>query len=619
MTDVTATGPTAPHLTAPDIAGPDISSPDQPRPDLPDADLNAPGLRDRAVAAARGTTPFDLLLTGGRLVDVATGEIRAADIGITGPLVASVHAPGTRNDAAEVVALDGAIVTPGLIDTHMHVESSMVTPRRYAETVVPQGTTTVCWDPHEVGNVAGLDGVRWAIDAARDLPLRLLALAPSCVPSAPGLEIAGAEVNGPEMAQMLGWPDIHGVAEVMDMRGVLDRSERMRDIVGAGLTSGKLVCGHARGLSGADLQAFAAAGIGSDHEITDGDDLLAKLRAGLTIELRGSHDHVLPGAVATLNGLPRFPSTVTICTDDVFPDDLVDRGGMADVLRRLVGYGLDPVAAVQAATLNAAHRLGREDLGRVAPGRRADIAVFADLEGFACRLTVASGRVVARGGRIATPVGTDAGTAFADTMRLAPVGGEAFTLASDAAAVTLNTVKRPRFTEWSTLAARVEDGVVILPEGALMMAVLHRHGRGGGIGLGVLEGWGDWTGAIATTVSHDSHNLTVFGRDPADMAAAANALIGCGGGMAVARGGRVTALLPLPVCGLLSDAPAPQVAQTLRDLRRAAAEVAPWQPPVMTFKSLVGASLACNPGPHVTDLGIADGLTGEVRPPIVAA
>ena len=190
---------------------------------------------------------------------------------------------------------------------------------------------------------------------------------------------------------------------------------------------------------------------------------------------------------------------------------------------------------------------------------------------------------------------------------------EDFTLRAQGPAVTLNTVLRPRFTEWSTRNARVEDGKVILPEGTLLMAVLHRHGRGDGGGLGLLDGWGDWDGAIATTVSHDSHNLTVFGRDARDMAAAANALIECGGGMAVAKGGKVTALLPLPICGLLSDAPATETAERLQELRRATFDVADWQPPVVTFKSLVGASLACNAGPHVTDMGIADGLTGEFR------
>jgi adenine deaminase len=336
------------------------------------ADLNAPELRDRAVCAARGLSPFDVLIGGGTVIDVATGEQRAADVGLIGPLIASVHAPGSRADAAARIDAAGKFIAPGLIDTHLHIESSMVTPRRYAETVVPQGTTTICWDPHELGNVLGLDGVRWGIEAARGLKLRILVLAPSCVPSAPGLELAGAAFEAPEMEKMLSWLEVAGVAEVMDMRGVLERSRHMQGVVGAGLASGKLVCGHARGLSGAELQGFAAAGIESDHEITSGEDLLEKLRAGFTVELRGSHDYLLPGAVAALQTLPQLPQTLTICTDDVFPDDLVTAGGVIDVLRRLVRYGMKPIDALRAATLNAAMRLGRRDLGLVAPGRRAD-------------------------------------------------------------------------------------------------------------------------------------------------------------------------------------------------------------------------------------------------------
>ncbi len=576
-------------------------------------DLNDAALRDRAVRAARGLAPFDILITGGMLADVATSEIRAADIGIVGPMIASVHPPGSRSDAVRVINASGKIIAPGLIDMHMHIESSMVTPRRYAETVVPQGTTTVCWDPHEVGNVLGLTGVRWAVAASRDLPLRVLVMAPSCVPSAPGLELAGAEFEGAEMAEMLSWPEVIGVAEVMDMRGVLERSAHMGGIVGAGLASGKLVCGHARGLTGADLHGFLAGGIGSDHEITTGEDLLAKLRAGLTVELRGSHDYVLPGAVQALATLPHVPQTLTICTDDIFPDDLTTAGGMRDVLRRLIAYGMRPIDALRCATLNAAMRLGRRDLGLVAPGRRADIVLFEDFSTMRAVMVLASGAVVAEGGALVAPIRRDPVRLPVDTMHVAPLTPSDFQLRAGGDSAKLRTVNKPRFTEWSTAEAVVENGIVHLPEQTIMMAVIHRHGRAPAAPvLGVLEGWSSWRGAIATTVAHDSHNLVVFGRDPADMAAAANALIACGGGMAVAAGGKVTALLPLPVCGLLSDAPAPDVAAGFAALKAAADAIVEWQPPILTFKAIVGASLACNPGPHVTDRGITDGSTGEV-------
>ena len=579
-------------------------------------DLHSSELRDRAVRAALGLEPFDVLITGGTLVDVATSEMRPADIGLVGPLIASVHALGTRRDAKQTIDASERFITPGFIDTHMHVESSMVTPRRYAETVVPQGTTTVCWDPHEIGNVAGLDGIRWALEETRQLPLRFLTLAPSCVPSAPGLELAGAEFRSGEMATMLSWPEISGVAEVMNMRGVLERSEPMRGIVEAGLASGKRVCGHARGLEGAELQAFATAGIQSDHELTSGEDLLAKLRAGFTVELRGSHDYVLPGVIEALKKLPHLPQTLTICTDDVFPDDLVNDGAMSSVLRRLIGYGMKPVDAVRAATLNAAMWLNRYDLGLVAPGRRADIVILSDLERIVVDRVYASGREVARDGNL---IGSGKGVssdAYRDTVKLGRLSAADFTITLPGMTeARVNTVVSPRFTKWGEAAVKVEDGKLVLPDNMLLMAAIHRHGRKDPTPvIGILEDWGHWRGALATTISHDSHNLTVFGRDPADMAAAANAVIEAGGGMATAAGGRVTAVLPLPVCGLLSDAPAKDVADDFAKLRAAADAIADWMPPIRTFKAVVGASLACNPGPHVTDLGLTDGTTRDIRP-----
>lgn len=579
-------------------------------------DLNSSELRDRAVRAARGLEPFDVLIIGGTLVDVATSEMRAADIGLVGPLIASVHAPAGRTDARETIDATGRFIAPGFIDTHMHVESSMVTPRRYAETAVPQGTTTVCWDPHEIGNVAGLDGIRWALEETRSLPLRFLTLAPSCVPSAPGLELAGAEFRAGEMTTMLSWPEIAGVAEVMNMRGVLERSEPMRGIVEAGLASGKRVCGHARGLEGAELQAFASAGIQSDHEITSGEDLLAKLRAGLTVELRGSHDYVLPGVIEALKTLPHLPQTLTICTDDVFPDDLVRDGAMSSVLRRLIGYGMNPVDAIRAATLNAAMWLNRYDLGLIAPGRRADIVILSDLDKIVVDRVYASGAEVARDGSLIGTTDRVSTDAYRDTVKLGKLSAADFSIEIPGMAkARVNTVVSPRFTKWGEATVKVEDDKLVLPDNMLLMAVIHRHGRKDPSPvIGILEDWGHWRGALATTISHDSHNLTIFGRDPEDMAAAANAVIDAGGGMATAADGKVTAVLALPVCGLLSDAPAHEVADDFARLRAAADAIADWMPPVRTFKAVVGASLACNPGPHVTDLGLTDGTTQEIRP-----
>src|SRR5690606_36185966 len=260
-----------------------------------------------------------------RIVDMVTGEIREADVGIVGALIASVHPRGSRSDAPETHALNNQFLSPGLLDTHVHLESSHLMPARYAEIVLAQGTTAVFWDPHELANVLGIDGVRFAIEASRNLPLQVMVAAPSSVPSTPGLVMSGADFAGEEMNTLLGWPEVRGVAEVMDMHGVLNGSQRMLEILQAGLESGKLIEGHARGLSGADLQAYLAAGVTSDHELTSAEDALEKLRAGLTLEIRGSHPYLLPDIVRALKTLPHLSSQITVCTDDVPPDILLEK------------------------------------------------------------------------------------------------------------------------------------------------------------------------------------------------------------------------------------------------------------------------------------------------------
>jgi adenine deaminase len=572
-----------------------------------------PCLRDRAVAAARGDAHFDILIVGGTLVDVVTGELRPADIGIVGPMIASVHARGARSDAAKTVDATGTFLSPGLIDTHMHVESSMVTPATYAETVVPRGVTTVVWDPHEFANVFGIDGVAWSVEAVKSLPLRAVVMAPSCVPSAPGFEMAGGDFDADAIDEMLMWPKIAGLAEVMNMRGVIDREPRMRGIVQAALVSEKLVSGHARSLGGADLAAFMSAGVTSDHELTSADDLMDKLRAGLTIEMRGSHDHLLPEFVDALNTLGHLPQTVTLCTDDVFPDDLFDGGGLDDVVRRLVRYGLKPEWALQASTLNAAVRIGRADLGLIAAGRRADIVLFNDLADFRTRAVLVSGHIVSRDGAMAIEVCRMNPDPLRRSVKLQFLQEDDFRLRSQGTQVRIATIDRPRFTAWGQADAAVENGFVVPPEGTVLIAVTHRHGRADSrTRLGFLKGWGTWRGAFATTLAHDSHNLTVFGAEPRDMAAAANAVIAAGGGMAVAQGGEVVSLLPLPLAGLVSEAPLADVADGFRAIRAAMDEMVDWEPPYLVFKACFGATLACNAGPHQTDRGIADVTTGTL-------
>lgn len=577
-------------------------------------------IRKRAIAAAQGRTPFDLLLRGARIADVATLEIREADIGIVGPMIASVHVPGSLNDAKETHDLSGLIVTPGFIDGHVHVESSHMLPHHYASVVVPQGTTTIFWDPHELANVIGLDGIRYAVAATRNLPLRFIVQASSCVPAAPGLEISGADFKADEIRKLMSWPDVAGLAEVMDMRAVLEAQPRMMAILEAANASGKIIEGHARELTGPGLMAYLSAGISADHEIGSGADALEKLRAGFTVEIRGSHDNVLPGVVEALNSLPVIPTSLTVCTDDVFPDYLVEHGGINDVLRRLIRYGLDPLQAIRCATINNAIRLRRDDLGLVAAGRRADLVVLSDLREVKIESVYANGRHVAKGGRMIEPVPAYE-PPLDDTMKVATLSADDFRVrvpeVSNGRAV-LQTIKGARFNSWSEVEVEVRDGFAIVPPDLSVMAIVHRHGRNDPKPqVAIIEGWERWRGAFATSYSHDSHNLIVYGHDAAEMALAANTVIGMKGGTAVVKDGKVAASLAYPVAGMLSLDGPEEVARAHKRIVEVAGEICTWQLPYRTFKALSGQSLACNPGPHLTDLGLTDGTTKLIRPTLI--
>lgn len=578
-----------------------------------DRDLNAPDLRARAVRAARGLAPFDLLITNGHVLDVVTGAIRRADVGIVGGLVASVHPPDPSRFAGETLDAEGCHIAPGLIDTHMHVESSMVTPAEYAAAVVPRGVTTAVWDPHEFANACGVAGVDYAIEAARGLPLRLLTLAPTCVPSAPGYEASGGDFGPDVLAALLARDDIHGAAELMTMQPLLNGDPRVTGIVNAGLASGKRVCGHARGLRGADLSAYVAAGVETDHELTSAADLMARLEAGMTVELRGSHGHLLPEFAEALLKIGHLPQTVTLCTDDVFPDELHNQGGLDHVVRRMIEYGLPVDWAYRAATLNAATRIGRPDLGVVAPGKRADFVILDDVDSVVAKAVVADGILVSQGKRLrATPKGIAPTAALTNSIKMKEIRVEDFEIKASGATARIATLSKPRFPEWGKRVVPTREGVLVPPDDMIRMAVINRYGRNTPLRLAFLENWGVWRGAFATTVSHDSHNLTVFGRDPDDMAIAANAVRTAAGGLCAVSGQKVVAQVDLPLAGLVSEVPLEVVAGDFAAIRKAMDEIVDWQPPYLVLKALFGASLVCNAGPRLSDVGIVDVFAGKL-------
>ncbi len=573
-------------------------------------------VRQRAIAAAQGREPFDLLLAGGTVVDVATLELHEADVGIVGEMIASVHPRGKFTDAKTTHDVTGLFIAPGFIDGHVHFESSHMLPRHYAQVVLPQGTTTIFCDPHELANVLGVEGVRWAVTASRNLLLRFIVQASSTVPAAPGLELSGADFQAPEIREMLAWPEVAGLAEVMDMRAVLDASPRMVGILSEALASGKIIEGHARGLSGGGLQAYLAAGISADHEIASGDDALEKLRAGMTVEIRGSHDYLLPDVVKAIGTLPVVPHSLTVCTDDVFPEYLVEKGGVCDVIRRMIRYGMAPIQAIRCATINNAIRLRRDDLGQVCAGRRADLALLSDLREVSVAHVYVNGQRIASDGAMTVELDAAPLPLPMRTMKLGKLSPDSFRLRipdMQNGRALVRTIRGARFNTWSELEVEVREGCAVIPETVSVMTVIHRHGRNDlGPQTAIIEGWGRWGGAYATSYSHDSHNLVVYGHDPDEMALAANTVIEMGGGNVVVRHGRVVASTAFPVAGLLSAKPPIDVAREHRAVVDAAGEIVEWQGPYRTFKALSGQCLACNPGPHLTDLGITDGESKQI-------
>lgn len=586
-------------------------------------DTEPPYDRTALIRAASGQLDLDLVLRGVFVVNVFTGEVYPGEIGIFHGRIAHVAGPGEPPLAGRtVVDRRGLWAIPGLIDTHVHIESSMVTPPHYAQAVLPHGTTTVLIDPHEMANVLGLRGVRYMLDSSAGIPLRVLVMAPSCVPSAPAVETAGASFGRAEIEEMLTWPRVAGLAEVMDYPGVLRGDTRMMDVLEATEAAGRLIQGHAPRVRGRALSAYVAAGIDSDHENREPEDALAKLRAGMYLEVRESS--LSPNAAAmaaALRSLGYVP-TVTLCTDDVAPEDLLRQGHIDHVARRLVEEGLDPIDVVRFATLNAANRLRRRDLGALSPGRVADIVLLADLPRFTVEEVYRAGRLVAQGGRCVTtapapphPPVSDVerentihlpGDLTADSFRIRlprPVDGEA-----TIRVIEFHGRRATLRTTYGTMRVGVVAGEVQLPphgdSTVNRLAVVERHGRHGRTACAVLRGFGLRAGALASSVSHDSHNLTVVGTDPEDMLVACRALRDSGGGIVLVRDRTVLAMIALPVAGLISLRPAADVAREVEAFRQAVTRVG--LPPDNSFMGIVSLTLAVSPEGKLSDLGLVD-------------
>lgn len=565
------------------------------------------------IKAASGQTDLDLLIQNVRLANVLTGEAYPADVGVFAGRIAAVEPPGTQpaRRARRVIAGRGLLAVPGLVDAHMHFESSLITPGQFAAAVLSRGTTAVAADPHEIANVLGLEGARLLWQASAGLPLRSYFLVPTCVPAAEGLETSGGVIGPEEVAEMLGWERVLGLAEVMDAWAVVSEQPRMQEILAVGRERGSLMEGHNPAARGRDLQAYVASGVDSDHTIMSPELMREKLRLGVTVQLQ--ERYLAPDHFALLKDLPAS-ADVLLVTDDVSPDYLVEHGHLDQVLRTAIKMGMPPMDALRSTTIKPARRLRLYDQGVIAPGRRADLVLLAGkLANFAAETVIAGGQVIVEKGELQwQPPGERVLQATTGTVKLAPVSAADFIIAapgrSGTAQVRVIDLHRGKTTAGGavlTLPIQNSSLVVDAAQDLNTAAVFERHGKGGGRALGVVRGLGLRRGAFASTVAHDSHNLLVVGCDPADMAAAANRVIELDGGLVIAAGGEVRAEVPLPYAGLLSDRPVAEVAAALKRLKGVLRDlgVTGYAHPVIR---ITGLSLPVSSGLRLTNLGLVD-------------
>lgn len=563
----------------------------------------------RRIAIARGDEPADVVLTGGRVLSVFTGELLAADVAICGEHVAGVG-PGYEGVATADVS--GLVLLPGFIDGHMHLESTKLMVDEFARAALPWGTTTVVLDPHEIANVFGLDGVRAILASAGEVPLDVYVMVSSCVPASP-FESSGATLTAEDIARFLAEePNAIGVAEMMDVPGVVDGAAETLAKVDA--AAGRQIDGHAPGLSGRALNAYLAAGIGSDHECTTLEEALEKRRLGMWIMIReGSAARNLEALIPMV--LEYGPGNCLLCTDDREPDHLLERGHINDVVRKAVALGCAPADAVAMGSLNAAryHRLYQH--GAVAPGYVADVVAVPDLESFRPARVWKRGRLVAEDGRPVDIPKVPAPDWMRGSIHIGDLQPRDFAVEASGRVRVIGVEAGQILTRALVDEPRIDDGHAAADPGRDLakIAVIERHRQTGRIGRGFIRGFGLRRGALASSHAHDAHNVVVVGVDDADMAAAANRLREIGGGQVAVADGEVLAEVPCPIGGLLSDRPVEEVAAAAHRMEVAARDSLGASLPA-PFMAMSFMALSVVPELKLTDRGLIDVVRAELVP-----
>jgi adenine deaminase len=567
----------------------------------------------RRIQVARGLEPADLVLRNTRLVNVCSGECYPADVAIADGLIVGVSVPGESYHGHEERDVQGRWLAPGLIDGHMHIESTMLVLAEFTRIVTPRGITAVMLDPHEFANVLGVEGIRYVLESGRGLPLSAYVMLSSCVPAS-SYESPYRVLMADDLLPLLEDERVLGLAEMMNMPGVLNADEQVLAKITATQQHKLVVDGHAPGLTGPDLCAYAAAGIMSDHECTTLEEARQRIRLGMWLMIReGSAACNLDALLPLVKEL--HPPRIFFVTDDRDPLDLTTRGHIDSMVRRAIELGLDAVEAIRLASYNTAQYFRLYNRGAIAPGFVADLVLLDDLDTFQVESVYKDGVLVAQNGRLLVDVPTSAFTGVTETVRIGNIREHDLRIPGQPGLVEVVGIEPGQITTRHLQAeALVRDGEIMADPSRdlLKLAVIERHHASGHIGLGLVKGFGLRKGALASSVAHDAHNLVIAGVHDSDILKAAYTLEEMGGGFACVVDGEVLASVALPYGGLVSPLPAAELVEQLRKLDAVAEELGcVLDHPFMTLSFL---SLSVIPSLKLTDQGLIDVETFTLLP-----
>jgi adenine deaminase len=555
---------------------------------------------EKLIAVARGEAQADLLLASARIINTFTAEIEKGSVAICQGRIAGI---GDYGRAKQKIDLQGKYLAPGLINGHIHIESSMLHIAEYARAVVPRGTSAIVTDLHEIANVAGQKGIRYLMDCARGLPLDCYFMAPSCVP-ATHLETSGAELGAKELKVALRWKNVIGLGELMNFPGVLMRDKEVLQKVR--LAKGRVIDGHAPRVSGKDLNAYLTAGASSDHESTTFEEGLEKLRRGMYLMIReGSSEKNLDDLLPLVTD--KTYKRCLFVTDDRTCADLLKEGDIDAVVRKAISRGLDPIRAIQMATINTAEHFRLRRVGAIAPGYVANLIAIDDLSKLSVDMVFHKGKLVAQKGKALFSASWRSDPEITHSVNIKPFSMEALKIpASKKNLPIIEIVPGQATTRGIKLEAKVKDGFVVpdTERDILKLVVVERHRASGNIGLGLVKGFGLKNGALGSSIAHDSHNIIVAGTNDRDIFAAVKEIERLEGGLVAVAGGKIKGSLALPIAGLLSDELLEAVVSKLEKLQKIAAGWGCVLP--SPFATLSFLSLAVIPELRLTDKGLVD-------------